>query len=110
MNEIAGACQRREFAVLSPADLAPSREHKGNRLLASVMVHAGPRAWLDFEKAAPQCRRDANFRRDCGGALRARRLRRSGIELIGTDDSDRVAVAHDADLSSLRLQYGLAEP
>src|SRR5579863_9118323 len=101
MNEIAGARQRCEFAVLAPADLAPSREHKGNRLLVSMMVHAGPRAGFDFENAAPQRGGDAYFRCNCSAALRAGRLRRPEIELIGTDDSDRVAVAHDVAPSSL---------
>jgi hypothetical protein len=110
MNEVASVSSRREFAFLSPADLAHSRKHIGNRLLASVMVHSGARAWLDFEKAAPQGGRNANFPCNCSGASRAPRLGRPEIELIGTDYSDRVAGAHAVAPSSLKRPHDLAEP
>src|ERR1700760_548482 len=107
VNIVAGACGGAEFSALAPSYLARSREHIGDRLLTSMMVYAGACAGLDFEKTTPQGRRDTNFRCDCCGALRARRLSRPEVKLIGTNDTDRIALAHDADLSSFRLPVRL---
>jgi hypothetical protein len=65
VNEIARYRLRDEFAFFTPTNLASSAEDECDRLLTSVMVNSRPRAGLDFENAAPDCRTDSKLRRDC---------------------------------------------
>src|SRR3982074_212684 len=94
MNEIPGFRTRARFTLFAPADFAAAGEDGGDGLLLSVMMDSGPRSRQYLEQAAPDCRGDAERRRDGGAAFRARRLRRSRIEFSWPDDVDRSGRTH----------------
>lgn len=88
MDEVTSSCRRGTFSLLTPPDFANAREDVRNRLLLPVMVNSGAGFRQDFEQSTPQYRIDAKlwcYRRQ---TLRADGLRRSGIELCRTDDTN----------------------
>src|SRR5712671_8037898 len=54
VNEVALACDRTEFTMLSPPHAALSLEHVCNGFLLSVMVNTGLARRLDDKESAPQ--------------------------------------------------------
>ena len=64
MNEIADSRARCELAVRSPTHFAHAQQHICDGLLLAMMMNSRAGALLDLEQAAPQCRIDAELRRD----------------------------------------------
>src|SRR5579862_7558506 len=91
MDEIARFGDSHMLAARAPANFAGAREHVGDRFLLAMMVNSGAGAWRNVEQAAPHGRLNPELRRDCRASLGSRRLRRSGVEFIGTDYADRWA-------------------
>lgn len=88
MNEVSGLRTRDRFSSRAPSYFTDAGEHVGDRLLLSVMMYSRPRSRLHLEQATPDCRGDAERRRDSGATFGAWRLRCSRIEFGGADDVD----------------------
>ena len=94
MNEIASFRARCRFSLCTPAYFADARQDVCDRLLLSVMVNSCTRSRFYLERTAPDCRSDAQCRRDSRTTFGAWRLGRSGIELSRADDMDGCRCTH----------------
>ena len=88
MNEIASFRARCRFSLCTPAYFADARQDVCDRLLLSVMVNSCTRSRFNLERTAPDCRSDAQCRRDSRATFGARRLCCFMVEFIRADDMD----------------------
>jgi hypothetical protein len=87
-QEVAGLRSCVKLASVAPANVASPAQDIRDRVLLSVMVYSRTCSRLDQEEPSPYWRSDASPWIDCRSALRSRCLRRGGVELFGTDDTN----------------------